>query len=58
MIFIVVIGGLGTIEGPIVGTLLFFAMQEPFADYGRPDLILLGVIAVLVTIRLPNGIWG
>lgn len=58
MIFIVVIGGLGTIEGPIVGTLLFFALQEWLADLGSTYLIILGVLAILVTIRLPNGIWG
>lgn len=58
MIFIVVIGGLGTIEGPIVGTLLFFALQEWLADLGSTYLIILGLLAILVTIQLPNGIWG
>ena len=58
MIFIVVIGGLGTIEGPIVGTLLFFALQEWLADLGTTYLIILGVLAIVVTIRMPNGIWG
>jgi branched-chain amino acid transport system permease protein len=58
MIFMVVIGGLGTIEGPIVGTLLFFGLQEWLGDQGTEYLIILGVVAVLVTIRLPNGLWG
>jgi branched-chain amino acid transport system permease protein len=58
MIFIVVIGGLGTIEGPIIGTLVFFALQEWLADAGAWYLIILGSLAVLITIRLPNGIWG
>jgi branched-chain amino acid transport system permease protein len=58
MIFIVVIGGIGTIEGPLLGTIVFFALQEWLADLGTWYLIILGVLAVLITIRLPNGIWG
>ena len=58
MIFIVVIGGIGTIEGPIVGTLLFFALQEWLSDLGTWYLIILGVLAVAITIRMPNGLWG
>jgi branched-chain amino acid transport system permease protein len=58
MIFIVVIGGIGTIEGPIVGTLLFFALQEWLSDLGTTYLIILGALAILITIRMPNGIWG
>jgi branched-chain amino acid transport system permease protein len=58
MIFIVVIGGIGTIEGPIIGTLLFFALQEWLSDAGAWYLIILGVLAIVVTIRMPNGIYG
>jgi branched-chain amino acid transport system permease protein len=58
MIFIVVIGGIGTIEGPLLGTIIFFVLQERLADLGTWYLIILGVLAVLITIRLPNGLWG
>ncbi len=58
MIFIVVIGGIGTIEGPIVGTLVFFLLREFLADFGAWYLILLGVVAVLVMLRYPQGLWG
>jgi hypothetical protein len=34
VIFIVVIGGIGTIEGPILGVLVFFILQSLLADYG------------------------
>ena len=34
LIFIAVIGGIGTLEGPIIGTLLFFALRETLADFG------------------------
>jgi branched-chain amino acid transport system permease protein len=58
IIFIVVIGGIGTLEGPIVGTLLFFALRELLADRGAWYLIALGAVAVLAMLVCPQGIWG
>jgi branched-chain amino acid transport system permease protein len=57
-IFSVVIGGLGTLEGPIVGTLVFFLLRELLADYGSWYMILLGMLAVLTMMRYPQGLWG
>jgi branched-chain amino acid transport system permease protein len=57
-IFIVVIGGLGTVEGPIVGTLVFFLLRELLADYGAWYMILLGALAVATMMRYPQGVWG
>lgn len=53
-----VIGGIGTIEGPIVGTILLFALRELFADLGTLYLLILGVVAIVVVLRAPRGIWG
>jgi branched-chain amino acid transport system permease protein len=58
IIFIVVIGGVGTIEGPILGTVIYFALQETLADYGAWYLVLLGVLAVVITLRARMGLWG
>jgi branched-chain amino acid transport system permease protein len=58
MIFIVVIGGVGTIEGPIIGTIVFFVLQETLAGYGAWYLVLLGAVAVLVTVAARRGLWG
>lgn len=58
VIFIVVIGGVGTIEGPIIGTLLFFALRETLADLGTTYLIVLGVVAIVVMLKAPKGVWG
>ena len=58
MIFIVVIGGVGTIEGPIVGAVLFVGVQETLAQHGSWYLILLGLIAVAVALRARHGLWG
>ena len=40
VIFIVVIGGIGTIEGPIVGVIVFFLLQNLLADYGSWYLLI------------------
>jgi branched-chain amino acid transport system permease protein len=58
VIFIVVIGGIGSIEGPIVGAIVFFVLRSLLADYGTWYLIVLGLIAVTVMIKAPTGIWG
>lgn len=58
VIFIVVIGGIGTVEGPIIGVLVFFALREVLADLGTTYLILLGLVAIAVMLVAPNGIWG
>jgi len=57
-IFIVVIGGLGTLEGPIVGTVAFFLVRELLADYGAWYMILLGSLAVVGMMLYPRGVWG
>ena len=58
MIFIVIIGGLGRIEGPVLGTIVFFALQESLADYGSLYLIILGIVAITITVLAPQGLWG
>jgi branched-chain amino acid transport system permease protein len=58
MIFIVVIGGIGTIEGPIIGTVVFFALQQELSRYGAWYLIVLGAVAVLAAVWLRGGVWG
>jgi branched-chain amino acid transport system permease protein len=57
-IFVVVIGGLGTLEGPIIGTIVFFVLRELLADYGAWYMILLGSLAVVTMMRYPQGLWG
>jgi branched-chain amino acid transport system permease protein len=58
MIFIVIIGGIGYLEGPIVGTIVFIAMQEILSDYGTWYLIALGLVAMACATWLPRGLWG
>ncbi|MEM8632227.1 MAG: branched-chain amino acid ABC transporter permease [Pseudomonadota bacterium] len=58
VIFIVVIGGIGTLEGPIIGTLIFFALREVLADFGTIYLMILGLVAIVVMLKAPKGVWG
>ena len=58
VIFIVVIGGLGTIEGPIIGVILFFLLRDLAADLGTWYLIGLGALAIAVMLIDRRGIWG
>lgn len=57
-IFMVVIGGIGRIEGPIVGALVFWALNKLFSDYGTWYLLGLGLLAIVVTIFFKQGLWG
>ena len=58
VIFIVVIGGIGRLEGPIVGVLVFWGLQTVFADYGAWYLLALGLLAISVMLFAPRGLWG
>lgn len=58
MIFIVVVGGIGTLEGPILGAIVFVLIQQLFSGAGVWYLILLGVLAIAVAVWLPRGLWG
>jgi hypothetical protein len=51
-------GGVGTLEGPIIGTIVFFVLQETLSGYGAWYLVLLGAVAVLVTLLARRGLWG
>lgn len=57
-IFIVVIGGIGTLEGPIIGTGVFFGLRWLLADYGSWYWLVMGAVAVAVIVFFPKGIWG
>jgi branched-chain amino acid transport system permease protein len=58
VIFIVVIGGIGRLEGPILGVLVFWGLQTAFADYGSWYLLALGLLAIGTMLFAPRGLWG
>ena len=58
VIFITVIGGIGRIEGPIIGTIVFFALRQTFAGLGSLYLLMMGAVAIVVMLWAPKGLWG
>jgi branched-chain amino acid transport system permease protein len=58
VIFITVIGGIGRLEGPIIGTIIFFMLRQTLADFGAIYLLMLGAVAIVVMLKAPKGLWG
>lgn len=58
VIFIVVIGGIGTIEGPIIGTIVFFVLRDMLEGLEAWSMLIFGLIAIVMMLFAPKGIWG
>ena len=58
VIFITVIGGIGRVEGPIIGTIIFFALRQTMSDLGSLYLLMMGAVAIAVMLWSPKGLWG
>jgi branched-chain amino acid transport system permease protein len=58
VIFITVIGGIGRVEGPIIGTIVFFILRQTLADLGSIYLLMMGAVAIVVMLWAPKGLWG
>jgi branched-chain amino acid transport system permease protein len=58
MAFATIIGGLGTIEGPIIGTAVYMVLQQTLASFNAWYLIVFGLVAILVALFARRGLWG
>ena len=58
MIFMVLVGGLGTFEGPILGAIALYLLQTYVSSAGVWYGVMLGAIAIAVALFLPRGLWG
>ena len=58
LLFIVIIGGISTVEGPILGAVIFVFLQQFLSEYVGYNLIILGVITITVIFFAPRGIMG
>jgi branched-chain amino acid transport system permease protein len=58
IIFNVVIGGIGSFEGPILGTIVYFVLRQYLADLGAWNLILLGGFSIAIILIEERGLWG
>jgi branched-chain amino acid transport system permease protein len=57
-VFIVMVGGIGSIEGPIMGALIYFIADRFFSQYGATYMVVLGIVTVLVALYARGGVWG
>ena len=57
-VFIVMVGGIGSIEGPIIGALIYFIADRFFSQYGATYMVVLGVITVVIALYARGGVWG
>jgi branched-chain amino acid transport system permease protein len=58
MLFMVLVGGLRSMAGPIVGALVLFTLQESLGDFGVWYLAGVGALAALFALFLPQGLVG
>ena len=58
MAFATIIGGLGTIEGPIIGTAVYIVLKQTLQSYNAWYLIILGLVAIVITLFARRGLWG
>jgi branched-chain amino acid transport system permease protein len=57
-IFIVMVGGLGSLEGVLIGALIYFFADRWFGDYGATYLVVLGLLTLAMALFARGGIWG
>lgn len=58
LVGVLIVGGIGTLSGPVIGTLVFFGVPEFFRVVKLYRLVLLGLVIILVVILMPEGIAG
>jgi branched-chain amino acid transport system permease protein len=57
-LMMVVMGGVGTLVGPIVGAMVFILIQEILSSYTEHWMIFTGAMFILMVIFLPGGVVG
>ena len=58
LVFITIIGGIGTIEGPVVGTLIYVLLSQLLAEYASISMFILGGIAIVIILAAPKASWA
>jgi branched-chain amino acid transport system permease protein len=58
VVFLVIIGGIGTIEGPILGAVIYVLLQQYLSAYAGLSMLILGGIALVLILVAPRGIIG
>ncbi|MCR5138410.1 MAG: branched-chain amino acid ABC transporter permease [Oscillospiraceae bacterium] len=58
VVFVCIIGGAGTVAGPVIGAVIYVLLREYLAHYPGWSNIMLGAITLLVIFFFPEGIAG
>ena len=58
MVFMVIIGGIGTIEGPILGALIYVLLRQYLYQFPGVSLLIFGAIALVIILVAPKGVMG
>jgi branched-chain amino acid transport system permease protein len=58
LIIMVMIGGIGTLTGPIVGGAFFILLQEKVSSYVDWYFIVIGLVLVFIVLFMPKGLLG
>jgi branched-chain amino acid transport system permease protein len=58
ILIMVMLGGAGTLIGPVIGTGLFLLMKNVVSSYSEHWLLIIGVIFIACVMFFPGGIWG
>ncbi|MEM5318281.1 branched-chain amino acid ABC transporter permease [Paraburkholderia sp. JHI869] len=58
LVFIVVAGGMGTLYGPIIGAVLFVAVEQLLSGAFGGGLLVLGIASILLMLFMPQGLLG
>jgi branched-chain amino acid transport system permease protein len=57
-VFIVIIGGIGTMEGPIIGAVIYVVLNQYLYNLPGISMIILGAVAIITIMIAPTGIMG
>ncbi|MCB1355396.1 MAG: branched-chain amino acid ABC transporter permease [Maritimibacter sp.] len=57
-IFIVMIGGIGSLEGVLIGAVIYFFADRWFGEFGASYLIVLGLLTLVCALYFREGLWG
>jgi len=58
VLIMVIVGGTGTLIGPILGAAFFLYVQQKLSGYTDSWALFFGVIFILFVLFMPEGIWG
>ena len=58
VLIMVIVGGAGTLIGPILGAMFFLYVQQKLSTYTDSWALFFGVIFILFVLFIPEGIWG